>query len=264
MSGCAAAFALLAAATLSAEAMTRQTVPLVAIPGGRVVMGDAEGEPDEAPRVVELAPFRIAPTEATNMEFAAFVQATGHVGDAERKGGGYVWPGRWRFQVGANWRHPEGPDDSIENRPLHPVVQVSQRDAIAYCAHLGLRLPSEAEWEYAARGPAWRRYPWSDEAPRQEGERRANFGTVACCALDVSDGYAHTAPVGSFPAGRSPFGLDDMAGNVWEWTSTVEGGEAVIKGGGFGNNPEALRIGVRHKNPPDTPLDMVGFRCAGD
>lgn len=237
---------------------------LVSIPGGVVMMGDPRGEADEVVREVEVAPFAIERTEVTNAAFAAFVEATGHVTDAEKRGGGFVWPGQWRFQAGASWRHPQGPDDSIEDRALHPVVQVSQRDALAYCAYQGLRLPSEAEWEYAARGSEWRRYPWGDEPPRQMGERRANFGTVACCALDDGDGYLHTAPVGSFPAGRSPFGLDDMAGNVWEWTSTVEDGEAVIKGGGFGNNSEALRIGIRHKNPPDTPLDMVGFRCVGD
>jgi formylglycine-generating enzyme required for sulfatase activity len=236
---------------------------LVSIPGGIVTLGDPQGAADEVVREVEIAPFAIGRTEVTNAAFAAFVEATGYVTDAERRGGGFVWPGKWRFQEGADWRHPQGPDDSIEGRDRHPVVQVSQRDAFAYCAHLEFRLPSEAEWEYAARGREWRRYPWGDEPPMQAGERRANFGTVACCALDDSDGYRRTAPVGSFPAGRSPFGLDDMAGNVWEWTSTIEGGEALIKGGGFGNNPDALRIGIRHKNPPSTALDMVGFRCAG-
>jgi formylglycine-generating enzyme required for sulfatase activity len=239
-------------------------MPMVVVPGGTVTMGDPQGETDEVVRQVALPSFRINLFEVTNLEFAAFVEATGHVTDAERRGGGFVWPGEWHFQKAADWRHPQGPDDSIEGRALYPVVQVSQRDALAYCAHLGLRLPSEAEWEYAARGREWRRYPWGDEPPTQAGERRANFGTVACCALDDSDGYLLTAPVGSFPAGRSSFGLDDMAGNVWEWTATIEGGEAVIKGGGFGNNPDALRIGIRHKNPPATPLDMVGFRCAGD
>jgi formylglycine-generating enzyme required for sulfatase activity len=190
------------------------------------------------------------------------------VTDAERKGWGWVWAGRWRKVEGADWRHPAGPESSIAGLDEHPVVQVSQRDATAFCAFHGLRLPGDAEWEYAARGGDRRRYPWGDEAPRQAGEPRlANFGTVQCCAPDEGDGYARTAPVGSYPAGASPFGLLDMAGNVWEWTSEehpTEPGEIAIRGGGWGNNPYCLRVSYRHANPPHFSLDMVGFRCAGD
>lgn len=143
------------------------------------------------------------------------------------------------------------------------MVQVSRNDAAAFCAFHGLRLPNEEEWEYAARGTDGRRYSWGVEPPRQPSGR-ANFGTVDCCA---ADGYRRTAPVGSFPAGRSPFGLDDMAGNVWEWTASAypgRDGAAVLRGGGWGNNPYCLRAAYRHSNPPDIGLDMVGFRCAGD
>jgi formylglycine-generating enzyme required for sulfatase activity len=205
--------------------------------------------------------------EVTNREFAAFVAAKGYVTDAERSGAGYVWTDRWRRVQGAGWRHPQGPTSAIAGLEDHPAVQTSARDGAAYCAWLGLRLPTEAEWELAARGVDGRRYPWGDERPQQHGERRANFGTVDCCAPDGSDGFLRTAPVGSFPRGASPYGLQDMAGNVWEWTASPyrgAGDGVVLRGGGWGNDPYCLRAAYRHGNPPDIGLDMVGFRCAGD
>ncbi|MFQ5773558.1 MAG: formylglycine-generating enzyme family protein [Kiloniellaceae bacterium] len=240
---------------------------LIVVPGGVFVMGDSQGEPDETPTRVEVAPFRLMRHEVTNAQFAAFVAASGRRTDPERSGFGYVWTGRWRRVAGADWRHPEGPDGGIADKAGHPVVQVSARDAAAFCAFYGLRLPSEAEWEFAARGADGRRYPWGDAPPEDEGPRRANFGTVACCAPDAADGYATTAPVGSFPSGASPFGVLDMAGNVWEWTADRFPGrpdEVALRGGGWGNNPYCLRAAYRHGNPPDIGLDMVGFRCAAD
>ncbi|MBI1964796.1 MAG: formylglycine-generating enzyme family protein [Betaproteobacteria bacterium] len=240
---------------------------LVAIPGGTLVAGDASGEADEVPRRIEVKPFRLMRYEVTNREFAAFVAATGHVTDTERRGAGYVWSDRWREVRGASWRRPQGPGSSIAGLEEHPVVQVSARDAAAYCRWRGLRLPSEAEWEYAARGGDGRRYPWGDEPPVQRGARRANSGTERCCAPDGSDGFVRTAPVGRFPAGASPFGIHDMAGNVWEWTSDRyrEGTEEIaLRGGGWGNNAYCLRASYRHGNPPDIGLDMVGIRCAGN
>ena len=229
-------------------------------------MGDARGEPDEAPETVHVAPFRIMRHEVTNAEFAAFVAAAGLVTDAETSGAGYLWTGRWRRVAGADWRHPEGPRSTVAGKSAHPVVQVSARDAAAFCAWAGLRLPSEAEWEFAARGRDGRRYPWGDAPPDQGAAARANFGTVLCCAPDAADGYRTTAPVGSYPTGASPFGLMDMAGNVWEWTGNRFPGrpqEVALRGGGWGNNPYCLRVSYRHANPPDIGLGMVGFRCAG-
>ncbi len=263
----AAAAALALAAHLCVTPAAASEIRLLGIPGGTFVMGDAEGEPDESPRAVTVAPFRLMPFEVTNRLFARFVAESGHHSDASRPGSRYVWDGRWRAVAGADWRHPQGPESGIEEKSDHPVVQVSARDAAAFCAWHGLRLPTEAEWEFAARGADKRRYPWGDKPPEQRGRHRANFGTVRCCAPDASDGYARTAPVGSFPAGVSPFGMFDMAGNVWEWTASRFPGrpEAVaLRGGGWGNNPYCLRSAYRHGNPPDIGLDMVGFRCAGD
>ena len=240
---------------------------LITVPGGGFMMGDASGDANERPKPVSVAAFRIQRLEVTNREFAAFVAATGHITDVEKTGAGYVWRGRWRLVAGADWRHPHGPADSIKDRAGHPVVQVSARDAAAYCRWRSLRLPAEAEWEFAAGGGDGRRYPWGDAPPTQSGTRRANFGTVACCAADGSDGFEKTAPVGRYPAGASPFGLLDMAGNVWEWTADRfpgKPGEVALRGGGWGNDPYCLRTSYRHGNPPGIGLDMVGFRCAGD
>lgn len=240
---------------------------LLPIPGGRFTMGDADGEADEAPHSAVVRPFRMMRHEVTNGLFRAFVVASGYVTDAERSGSGYLWDGRWGRVEGADWRHPFGPRSGIAGADDHPVVQVSARDAARFCAWFGLRLPGEAEWEFAARGTDGRRYPWGNAPPEREGTRRANFGTVTCCAPDASDGYLRTAPVGSFPSGASPFGLWDMAGNVWEWTASAFPGrpeEVVLRGGGWGNNPYCLRTSYRHGNPPHIALDMVGFRCAAD
>lgn len=236
----------------------------VAIPGGRLVTGDPEGAADEIERTVDIAPFRLMRHEVTVRQFAAFVAATGHRTAPERRDFGYVWTRRWHRRPGATWRRPGGPGQAPAAGD-HPVVQVSAADAERFCAWYGLRLPTEEEWEFAARGTDRRRYPWGDTAPEQVGVRHANFGTVTCCAPDDSDGFATTAPVGSYPSGASPFGVLDMAGNVWEWTASRFPGkpaEVVLRGGGWGNNPYCLRTSYRHGNPPDIGLDMVGFRCA--
>ncbi len=251
----------------TANAAAEPGLDLVTIPGGSFVTGDAGGDANEVRRRVTLAPFTLMRREVTNAQFRTFVAQTGRVTDAERSGGGYVWTDRWRLVAGADWRHPQGPGSGIEGLDAHPVVQVSARDAEAFCAHHGLHLPGEEAWAFAARGPQSLRYAWGNTPPLQDGKQLvANFGTESCCAPDGSDGYLRTAPVGSFPAGRSPFDLDDMAGNVWEWTASAFPGrpsQRAIRGGGWGNNPYCLRAAYRHGNPPDIGLDMVGFRCAG-
>lgn len=259
---------ILSFGTVQARADERSFDLVPPIPGGTVIMGDPEAADDEPRREATVASFRMMRLDVTNSAFAAFVAETGYLTDPERSGEGYVWTERWRAVKGADWRHPEGPDSSIAGRGDHPVVQVSQRDAEAFCEHYGMRLPTEAEWERAARDGDGRRYPWGNAAPEEaDGHRHAKFGTIACCAIYTGDGYPRTAPVGHFPDGASPYGLLDMAGNVWNWTATPfpgQPGMIVIKGGGWGNNPWGIRSSLRHPDPPDIGLDMVGIRCAAD
>lgn len=265
------AFTTLASPLLSgaSAALATSAQEIITVPGGTYLMGDAKGDANEKPRTVSIKTFAMDRHEVTNAQFSAFVKATAHVTDPERSGTGYVWTDKWRPVTGATWQRPHGPGSHIDNKENHPVVQVSQRDAATYCAWHGRRLPTEAEWEFAARGTDGRQFAWGNKAPTQTGKlssRRANYGTDNCCSADATDGHRTTAPVGSFPAGASPFGLNDMAGNVWEWTTTRFPGQTswfVIKGGGWGNNPYCLRAAYKHGNPPDIGLDMVGFRCAG-
>ncbi len=254
---------------------------MIWIPAGTLLMGSGQGEAAERPvHRVKLSSFFIDHYETSNKEFTEFVRAAGYVTSAERSGVGWHWEGEWREVKGADWHHPHGPSSSIEGLENHPVVQVSWNDAAAYCQWRGKRLPTEAEWERAARGEGKRIYPWGNQPPRAGKLYRASFGSDQCCRADASDGYLFTAPVGSFRLGRSPFGVEDMAGNVWEWVedwfdpdfyrrSPAEDAvnrqpaeRRVIRGGGWGNNPWGLRSTLRHANPPDIGLSMVGFRCA--
>ncbi|MFQ5791758.1 MAG: formylglycine-generating enzyme family protein, partial [Acidobacteriota bacterium] len=254
---------------------------MVQIPAGTLLMGSDDGGPAERPvHSVFLPAFSIDRFETTNGEFAAFAATTGHITNAEASGAGWDWDGRWAKVKGADWRHPHGLSSSIQGLENHPVVQVSWIDAQAYCRWRGKRLPTEAEWERAARGDGGRTYPWSNRPPHDGKRYRASYGSDRCCRADAGDDYLFTAPVGSFPLGRSPFGLEDMAGNVWEWVedwfdqefyrrspsenpvNDTPGKRRVIRGGGWGNNPSGLRSTLRHANPPDIGLSMVGFRCA--
>ena len=249
----------------AAAASTDSDFDLVEIPAGRAQLGDPQGDDNEVVRALEMSAFRMMRREVTNAQFGRFLTESGYRTTVEAGGEGYSWWRRWQLLAGADWRHPQGPDSSIDGLEDHPVVQVSARDADAFCRHYGFRLPSDEEWEYAARGSDGRRFPWGDNPPKSAAEKLANAGTIECCGPEGGDGFARTAPVGSFPAGRSPFGLDDMAGNVWEWTSSNfpgKPGERALRGGGWGNNPYCLRTAYRHGNPPTIGLDMVGFRCA--
>lgn len=284
---------------------------MVLVHGGRYLMGgdDPDAFPDdgEGPvREVSVPPFHIDPKAVTNAQFAAFVKATGYVTDAERYRWSYVFHGLvdpaarghvvdgtvpqapwWLAVEGATWRAPDGPGSDIGRRQNHPVVHVSWRDAAAYAAWAGKRLPTEAEWEKAARGGLVRaRYPWGDDfTPR--GQHRCNTWQGRFPRVDTGeDGYVGTAPVTAFrPNG---LGLYNTSGNVWEWcadwwstTWHVEdrpevradpsgppsGDARVTRGGSYlchASYCNRYRVAARTGNTPDTSTGNTGFRCAAD
>ena len=218
---------------------------MVRIPAGEFQYGDKKETRD-------LPEFWMDKAPVTNAEYARFVEATGHRTEAEESGSGYVWRGdKWVAEKGADWRHPSGPDTSIEERMDHPVVQVSWRDAGAYAEWAGKRLPTEEEWEKAARGADGRKYPWGDEEP-----------TPDMCNFGKNEGG--TTAVGRYsPQGDSPYGCVDMAGNVWEWTANDhEQGGKVVRGGSWWNDRGVLRGAVRFRFGPGFGGVNRGFRCA--
>lgn len=217
---------------------------MVRVPGGTFRMGSDAHYTEEAPaHTVGVDGFWIDCLQVTNRQFESFVSASGYVTVAERPLDPAEFPGAppenlvpgsmvfsmttgpvdlrhldqwWRWTPGASWRHPDGPDSSLDDRADHPVVHVAFEDAEAYAAWAGKSLPTEAEWERAARGGLdGMAYAWGDE-PEQPGARLANYWH-GDFPWRHDDGYGSTAPVGSFPA--NGFGVHDMAGNVWEWTT---------------------------------------------
>jgi formylglycine-generating enzyme required for sulfatase activity len=290
---------------------------MVWIPGGTFWMGADDGSmPDAGPvHEVTVDGFWMDRAEVTNREFAAFVQATGYVTVAERRPDPRDFPGVppeklvpgslvftppvgevslenplawWRYVGGADWRHPEGPESTIQGKDNHPVVQVCWEDADAYARWARKRLPTEAEWEYAARGGKVRtRFIWGEEM-RPDGKWQANIWQGHFPDHGSSeDGFPRTAPVGSFPA--NAFGLVDMAGNVWEWCadwyrpgydirqarnpkgppSSYDPDEPGIpkrvqRGGSFlCTDQYCTRYlpGARGKGAIDTAASHLGFRC---
>jgi formylglycine-generating enzyme required for sulfatase activity len=219
---------------------------MVYVPPGPFVMG-AEDE-EGGTRIARLEEgFFAGKTPVTNAQFARFVEATGHVTTAEKEGG---WdPGAGKYVKGFDWRHPEGPDSGFEDRLDHPVVQVSWHDAVAYAEWAGARLPTEQEWEKAARGIDGRDYPWGEWA-----EGRCN---------SVEAGIGKTSPVGRFsPDGDSVYGLQDAAGNVWEWTDSWYRDDEyrVVRGGSFGDLRYYARCAYRLGLYPNSRGWDGGFR----
>jgi len=277
---------------------------LLTLDGGEFLMGsedaDSSSDDGEGPiRAVTLSAFRISAVTVSNDRFATFVDATGHTTEAERYGWSFVFGGLlpddfpptrgveqapwWRQVFGADWRHPEGPGSSIADRADHPVVHVAFTDALAYCRWAGVRLPTEAEWEYSARGGLeQRRLPWGDELT-PHGEHRCNvwqgrFPTVNT----MEDGFLGTAPVDAYrPNG---FGLHNVSGNVWEWCADwfdagfsrrprhdprgpSSGSAKVIRGGSYlchSSYCNRYRVAARSSNTPDTSTGNTGFRVAQD
>jgi len=248
--------------------------------GPECVAGDGEGPVRE----VEVGAFAIDPYAVSNSRFAAFVEATSHVTDAERYGWSFVFGGLlpdefpdtrgavqapwWRQVHGAFWRRPEGPHSSIEDRLDHPVVHVSWRDAEAFCRWSETRLPTEVEWEFAARGGlVGKRFPWGDEL-EPGGEHRMNVwqGTFPS-ENTLGDGYLGTCPVDAFPA--NGYGLHNTTGNVWEWCAdSSDGAQAMVTRGGsylcHDSYCNRYRVAARSSNTVDTSTGNMGFRCARD
>jgi formylglycine-generating enzyme required for sulfatase activity len=262
------------------------SAPMIAIPGGRFTMGDDPLYREEGPpRTVSVKPFWIDAHELTNAEFAAFVKATGYRTMAERDPpklpgappemlvpGSAVFsvpsqddPRWWRWSVGAQWRHPSGSAESIVGRDREPVVQIAFEDAEAYARWAGKRLPTEAEWEYAARA-GQKALP---EPVDGAGRPQANYYQGVFPQRDLAlDGYKGRAPVGCFKP--SAFGLYDMIGNVWEWTSDPGGPQGdmhVIKGGSYlcaSNYCARYRPAARQFQERGLGTDHIGVRLVAD
>lgn len=284
---------------------------LVRIPAGAFAMGSESTEvfpaDGEGPvRGVDVAEFRIAATTVTNRQFAAFVDATGHRTEAEQFGWSFVFAGLlhpdarqhviegtvpgagwWLGVERTDWRYPHGPGSTWQEVADHPVVHVSWNDAAAYTRWSGSRLPTEAEWEKAARGGLDRAtYAWGDEL-LPGGEHRSNIWQGTFPTQNArDDGWFGTAPVDSFaPNG---YGLYNTAGNVWEWTADwfsprwhaedrpetrtnprgPRFGQArVVKGGSYlchHSYCNRYRVAARTQTTPDSSLGHTGFRVAGD
>jgi len=246
------------------------------VPGGSFEMGSEPRHPDELPvRTVTLDGFWLDRTEVSLGQFRRFVAATNHSTQAEQQGWSYVRRAEGlEWTAGADSAHPQGPGSRGQDE--HPVVHVSWDDAVAYCEWAGGRLPTEAEWEYAARGSGGHEYPWGNTF---DGTR-LNYCDKNCpfewADEAVDDGYATTAPVGTYPAGASWVGALDMAGNVWEWvrdwygaypesaqgnpTGPREGEDRVVRGGSWADPDTTLRGAMRYTIPAN-PLDLLGYRC---
>jgi len=244
------------------------------VPAGPFLMGsadsDSQADDEEKPqRMVYLDGYWIDQTPITNRMFAKFVAEIGYQTQAEKEGWSYAWNGsEWGKTQGANWQHPHGPKSTLASKWDHPVVHITWHDAQAYSQWAGRRLPTEAEWEKAARGRNGQLYPWGNAEPN---DKLCNFN------WNIKD----TTPVGSYPAGASPYGALDMAGNVWEWTADsydadyyknaplrqnpqgpATRGLRVLRGGSWINEARGVRAGNRGWSAPAVRLDGNGARCA--
>jgi formylglycine-generating enzyme required for sulfatase activity len=278
---------------------------LVDLPSGAFMMGDDsvwayDGDGEGPVHEVEVRPLRVDVYAVSNARFTDFVSATGYETDAERYGWSFVFGGLlpddfpdtrsvaaapwWRQVEGASWRRPVGPHSEVDDVGDHPVVHVSWNDAQAYCAWSGTRLPTEAEWEYAARGGIARTaFPWGDDL-EPGGEHRMNVFQGTFPAHDTgADGYAGTAPVDAFPA--NGFGLHNVTGNVWEWCADwydatyyarsprsdprgpERGDVRVMRGGSYLchlSYCKRYRVSARSASEPNSSTGNVGFRVVAD
>lgn len=275
---------------------------MVQIPAGEFILGSEDVESSEEDgetirRHVYINSFYMDKYAVTNEQFATFIEATGYETDAENYGWSFVfhlfvsdeleqdilgspkdtpW---WIGLKGASWKYPEGRNSSIDHRLTHPVVHVSWNDAIAYASWAGKRLPTEAEWEYAASsGVIDRTYPWGNEL-HEDGEHHCNIWQGEFPLTNSGeDGFMGTAPVDSYEA--NAFGLYNMSGNVWEWSEEsfsnqpsdatnilLDPSIKLIKGGSYlchRSYCNRYRIAARTFNTIDSSTGHMGFRCVAD
>jgi len=236
---------------------------MVLIPSGEFTMGSDKYAAEKPVQQIYLDNYYIDKYLVTNRQFQKFVEETGYETDAEKEGAGMVRIGRrWKKVPGTNWKMPDG-FATIEGKENHPVSQVSYNDALAYCQWAKKDLPTEAQWERAARGPSGWEYPW-DKDPN---DTLANFDNIV----------GTTTPVDQYDKGQSYYGLHDMAGNVYQWakdwydtgqretvnpTGPESGTEHIIKGGSFTEGMESLRSANRDRYEPNYSSFLFGFRCA--
>ena len=288
-----------------AQGAAHDLATMVLIPAGEFVMGCDEdegylGDGESPSRWVELDAFRMDTTAVTNAQFARFVDDSAYVTEAERFGWSYVFAGFlpqdfpqtasvdgaewWRQVEGAYWRQPEGPHARLDGRWDHPAVHVSWNDASVFAAWAGKRLPTEAEWEKAARGGLPQMtYPWGDEFTPGGVHRCNTWQGMFPIINSRDDGYSGTAPVATYePNG---YGLYNMVGNTWEWCADYFdkdiglrqdftnprgpsfGTHKVIRGGSYLCHDSycfRYRVSARSLNTPDSSTGNMGFRCAGD
>ena len=291
-----------------ARAVAGSTEEMVKLDAAAFLMGtdSAEAFPSdgEGPiRQVSLDSFYVDVNPVTNLRFAEFVRATGYKTEAERIGWSFVFQGHipperfkelvdrtapgvpWWCQVwGSCWKHPEGPDSTIAGKDDYPVVHISWNDAGAYCNWAGKRLPTEAEWEYAARGGLEQKiYPWGDELT-PGGRHLCNIWQGEFPVQDLAeDGYSCIAPILAFPP--NGYGLNLITGNAWEWCSDwfdslyhvtatrfnpvgpLSGSARVIKGGSYlchRSYCNRYRVAARTSNTPDSATTHMSFSCVRD
>lgn len=272
---------------------------MVLLKGREFLMGtvDQDGFQDdnEGPiRVEKVKSFLIDQYAVSNRKFNQFIQRTGYITDAEKFGWSFVFhlllsneekqkckhvpvETPWWFVIeGANWKHPEGPSSDISDRMNHPVVHISWNDAVAYCKWAGKRLPTEMEWEYAARGGLeQKKYPWGNELT-PNGKHMCNIWQGQFPNINKKeDGFIGTAPVDAFPP--NGYGLYNVSGNVWEWcqnsfyTNTYQvmypDVRKAMRGGSFlchESYCNRYRVAARSSNTPDSSSSNLGFRCVKD